>query len=398
VVSLLAGRLDHLGYQATLLDLAARGWFRLEAWPGGPVMCVLDENRPAGELNSYERRAYTHVVNRAGERRDVPARALSDGFAGAAGSGVKSGKDAFMEAFTREVIEDSRQQGLSRPRMSTPAGCLLWLAALVPSIASALTVHATGSHAYWIPVVAFLVFCFVTSLAVNGETPTPAGRAALRGWRARCATPAAAVPAMMPAGRGATMPAGWPQREVAYTAALDRAPAAVGLFKGPRDESHGRAIWSGYGGPWRQIAIGNPRPRSWIEAGGTTLMILAVLSLALLPPTVATTLLAHGELRAAAFGVLAWDAFIVLVLLTKNAGVPSVAEFDGQVVEAWLEEDSDENTTSTHLCLAIDDGVRDQAWAFSVTREQYERFPPGTLVHTRVNPRRNRLLEMWPLR
>jgi hypothetical protein len=44
MVSLLAGRLGSDGYSATLLDLAARGWFRLETRPGGPAMCTLGYN------------------------------------------------------------------------------------------------------------------------------------------------------------------------------------------------------------------------------------------------------------------------------------------------------------------------------------------------------------------
>ena len=399
VLSLLAGRLTAFGYQATLLDLAARGWFRMEAQPDGPVMCVLGGNPPPpGELVSYERRAYSHLVTRAGGRRDVPAEALADGFAGEAGAGggLASAKDGFMEGFVRDVTEDARQRGLSRPRVSSPAGCLLFLTALVPAIASALTVHACRSSDYWIPVACFFGLCALLGLS-DGEQPTPAGRAALRDWRARCATPAVAIPAMMSAGRGAgIMPPDWP-REVAYAAAMGRAPAAVGLFTGKPGQQRGKAIWSSYGGAWRQITIGDPARRSWVQAGGCVLQIVVILLLALLPPTVATIILAHGVLRAAAFGVVAFDALLVMVLLGKDATVPGFAEFDGQVVEAWTEEESDENTTSTRLCVAIDDGVRDQAWAFSVTPEQYGRFIPGTLVHARVNPRRNKLLEMWPL-
>jgi len=87
VVSLLAGHLPSLGYPATLLDLAARGWFRLESPARGPVMCVLAHNPPASELTAYERRVYTHVVTRAGDRADIPAAALSDGFTGPAAGG-----------------------------------------------------------------------------------------------------------------------------------------------------------------------------------------------------------------------------------------------------------------------------------------------------------------------
>ncbi len=134
-----------------------------------------------------------------------------------------------------------------------------------------------------------------------------------------------------------------------------------------------------------------------MQAGGTGLWALALLLFALLPVSVATALLARGELRAAAFGVIAGAAVLSACLLARNAAIPSFAEFDGQVVEAWIETDSEDNSTTTYLCLAIDDGARDRAWAFAVTAEQYCRFTPGTLVHAQVNPRTNRLRHIIPL-
>jgi hypothetical protein len=135
--------------------------------------------------------------------------------------------------------------------------------------------------------------CAASAIGGKTEKLTPAGRAALRGWQDRCSGPAAVA--------GATTGAGWPDQLVAYAAALGRARAAVKLFSGTRDKT----IWSGYGGTWRHITIGDPRPRSWVQAGGTGLWALALLLLALLPVSVATALLASGELRAAAFGVMA---------------------------------------------------------------------------------------------
>jgi hypothetical protein len=387
VVSLLAGRLESFGYPATLLDLAARGFFRLEGQPGGPVMCVLGGNVSGAELTGYERQAFAHVMTRAGSRLDVPAAALADGFASASDGSMKSAKDAFTEAFRKDVIEDSRRRGLTHPRLSEPAGCLLWIAGLVPAIVSGLALHADRSHAYWIPVVGFLALCALTGIAVKGEKLTPAGHAALRGWRDSC--PSLAGTVFVAAQR--------PPREVAYAAALGRARAAVSLFAGTPGEPRGKTIWSSYGGSWRQITIGDPQPRGFLQAGGVLLMILAIVLLALVPATIATVVLAHGELRAAAFGVLVCDAVIVLSLLTKDASSPGFAEFDGQVVEAWLEEESGENSTTTYPCLAIDDGVRDRAWVFAVTEAQYRTFAPGTLVHARVNPRRNKLLDISPL-
>jgi hypothetical protein len=390
VVSLLARGLGSVGYPATLLDLAARGWFRLEAQPGKPMMCVLEDSQPDSELAAYERRAYAQLLARAGDRMDVPAGALLDGLVGPAGAGnnrVKSAKDAFMGAFSAEVIADSRQRGLTRRRLSEPAGCLLWMAALVPAIASGLALHADRSHAYWIPVVGFIVLCAVSGGAVKSEKLTPTGRAALRGWQERCKARAGAghVPT----------DARWPDRLDAYATALGSAPPAVKLFSG----TPGKEIWSGYGAHWRQIRIGDPEPRTWVQAGGKGLWGLALTMLALLPVTLVAALLAHGELRAAALGVMACDAILCTYLLTGNARTPSTAEFDGQVIEAWTETEVDQerDLLATYPCLAIDDGVRDIAWAFVVTDEQYRRFTPGTLVHAWVNPRRNRLLDISPL-
>lgn len=129
VVALLAGRPDRDGFRATLLDLAARGWFRLRqpgvliGWDAmqlaGPVMCLLATPQPTGNLLSYERRAAAYLVRRADERGEVPADALAGGFAG--------GERRFMRSFRREVAADARQRGLTRPAFGrrdrlTPAG------------------------------------------------------------------------------------------------------------------------------------------------------------------------------------------------------------------------------------------------------------------------------------
>lgn len=391
VVSVLAGRLESAGYPATLLDLAARGWFRLEATAGGPVMCVLGPDRPSGELTTYERLAYANLVTRAGGRPDVPAAALSDGFAGPdTASAAKSTKDAFMEAFTTEVIEDSRRRGLTHPRLSEGSGCLLWVAAAVPAILSGLALRSHGSLAYWIPIAGFVAACTVSGIAVKAEKPTAAGRAALRAWRGRCSRSGAGKGAA----RAAPLPPGWPRREDAYSAALGGQRAAVELFSDTRREPPGKATWSSYGGHWRQVTIGEPRPRGLIENGGVLLPITALILTALLPPAIATAILAHGELRTLAFAAMSLDAVIAARLLTRQARIPTMAEFDGRVIEAWIETESGENSDRTYPCLAIDDGVSDRAWAFRVPGETYRMFVPGTLVHVQVNPRHNHLLEI----
>jgi hypothetical protein len=129
---------------------------------------------PHDQLTAYERRVIEQVVSRAAGRGDVPARALSDGFAGPASTDLMSAKDRFMDAFTAEVRDDSRRRGLSRQRLSEAMGCLLWVAAAVP--------------------------------AVKGEKLTPAGRAALDRWRASADGRRVMAPVMSP---------GWPDRPAA---------------------------------------------------------------------------------------------------------------------------------------------------------------------------------------
>ena len=76
VVSLLARRLERSGFGATLVDLAARGWFEVRApagaagsaGPGGPALCVVPAETPGGRLTPFERRVVAHVALRAGAR------------------------------------------------------------------------------------------------------------------------------------------------------------------------------------------------------------------------------------------------------------------------------------------------------------------------------------------
>jgi hypothetical protein len=118
VVSLLARRLDRSGFGATLVDLAARGWFEVRApagaagsaGPGGPALCVVPAETPGGPLTPFERRVVAHVALRAGARGEVPAPALSDGFGG--------GETEFMSAFREEVDAEARRLGLTRSRLS----------------------------------------------------------------------------------------------------------------------------------------------------------------------------------------------------------------------------------------------------------------------------------------
>jgi len=385
VVGLLAGRPDMQLYQASLLDLSARGWFRLSQTgparagsaarrgsPGaGPVMCELAAEQPRDALTPYERQALAHVAFRAGARDEVPAPALSDGF--------QEGEDTFLAGFRREVVAESRRRGLSQPRLGVGTRALLCVAALLPAGAAivALQPHQRPGGALFIGI-AFLVVCGVVAGLGAHEVPSRAGHAALAGHRARQRT------------RGGQH-AGGLDRGEAYAAALGLSSAATVTFQpSGKDE-----MWSGYGGRWRPVTIGSPLENPmlgwagilYICFGFPVLSVLGVLGFAGV---------VHGSggagLRAGALAVVCGGAAVFSLAILRWIQRPSLAEFHGQVIKRWIIPGDDDSPS--HDCVAIDDGTSPRSWAFSVSSRQYQILTPGTFVYVRANPRRNKLLSI----
>src|SRR5215472_16415494 len=242
VVSLLAGHLDDTGYPATLLDLAARGWFRLAEPEPGRLMCLLPPHPPRLPLAPYEERAALHLARRAAGRGEVPASALAEGFA--------DWQVAFSETFQDEVVTDARNRGLIKPRLRGRTALLLAGAALIPAVLVAGAVHVTAHPGRaFLPVLCWLVLLWFIGLGLRGsERLTPAGKACLAGWQGRQATltrgsPRAALPG---AGAGAAgddlamvLDARDGDRTLAYAAALGAAPGAMAAFT----RSH-TLVWS----------------------------------------------------------------------------------------------------------------------------------------------------------
>jgi hypothetical protein len=392
VVSLLAGQLDSTGYPATLLDLAARGWFRLAEPEPGRVMCLLPPDPPRQALAPYEERAAVHLARRAAGRGEVPAAALAEGFA--------DGQVAFGAAFHDEVVADARRRGLIRPRLRGGTALLLGAAALIPAalVAGAVDVTAHPGRAF-LPVLCWLVLLWVIGLGLRGsERPTPAGQACVAQRRRQAAVTGAEPAATLPGGDASAGPglatvrhAGEAGRAVAYAAALGAAPDAVAVFT--RTPT---AVWSSYGGRWRQLSIGEPAERSWPE--NPVPVILAALGVpafsalvvfgTMVVPGAAGMVLVAG---ATAIGVTGAVMFARSRISPEQ--LPRSAGFDGVVLERWTwVQRGGEGGDVTCYGVALDDGQRDQAWSFTVDRGQFARLVPGTLVHATVNPRRNKLI------
>jgi hypothetical protein len=366
-------------YQATLLDLAARGWFRLRR-PGpaggagapGPAMCELAAEQPPGALTPYERRALAHLAFRAGARSDVPAPALSDGF--------QEGEDAFLAGFRREVAADARGRGLTQPRLRAGSRALLCAVALVPAAAAVAAFVPHHRASLWYILLAYAAACVMVTGRGAGEVPSRAGHAALAAHRPG------------PAAR-AGRPGGHQDRAGAYAAALGRPSAGADLFEASGPDQ----TWSSFGGRWRPVTIGSPEETSVL---GTAVAVYGCL---MFPVLSASAVLGFGGvvsgvggfgLRACAFAVVTGGVVLAARAIARSSRLPTLAEFDGQVIRQWTIEGDDD--TPTRRCVAIDDGIRTQAWTFTVAAAQYPALTPGTFVHVRVNPRRNRPLSVQP--
>ena len=394
VVSLLAGRLDSTGYPATLLDLAARGWFGLAEREPGRLMCVLPPAPPRQALAPYEERATLHLARRAAGRGEVPAAALTEGFA--------DGQTAFAEAFHDEVVADARRRGLIQPTLRGRTALLLCAAALIPAglVAGAVHVAAHPGRAF-LPVLCWLVLLWIIGLGVRGsERLTPAGRARLNDWQRRrpgltgTAGPVSAPPRQRPSAAGPdpamVLRAADGDRSVAYAAALGAAPAAVAAFT--RTPA---VVWSSYGGRWRQLTIGDPAERS--SPGEVGLAIVASLAVSGFLAFVLIGALvpgASGMIMVAVAGAIAVTGVLLFARARIGAQhLPRVVEFDGVVLERWTwVQKGDEGSDTTCYGVALDDGQQDQAWTFTVDPGNYARLVPGTLVHATVSPRRNKLI------
>ena len=376
VVGLVAGRPDADLFTVTLLDLAARGWFRLsrslpEPRAPVPAMCVLPAEPPVEELTPYELRAVAHLSRRAGPLPEIPAAALADGFEGGAGS--------FRQAFRGDVVAAARRLGLTRPTLSTARKAMLCLFALVPAGVALGAAYSYQHNGQLLVFCAFYYAILCTSVArVSSERLTPKGRQALADWQAHSTIRGSATGT----------------RDEARTAALGANPEALAQFTAPGDD----AAWSGYGAGWRLVTIGDPDTRTWPGLSAGALAAFCLLTTPGIPLLAFLGYEVVGGSRGIELGILtgvALDALVIMRGVSRWAHLPRFAEFDGMVLRQWEVESSDEGTS---YYVAVDDGFTPQAWAFEVRPADYRRLAPGTLARVRINARLNKLIDIEAIR
>ena len=293
------------GFGATLVDLAARGWFEVRAPAGlpgsagpgaggagwsGPVRGARgDAGRAA---TPFERRVVAHVGLRAGARGEVPAPALSDGFGG--------GETEFMSAFREEVDAEARRLGLTRSRLSGRRIGLLLLLLLIPA-GALIPVAAHGRGLAYAGGLYFAGFWVIVGVGVSRRR-SASGQAVLDRWRSAVAA--------APAARGLA------GRSLAYAAALGAAPAALAVFA----QGSTNVAWSSYRGSWQLIEI-ETNTWSWPQGCG---IWLAIVFGPILYFGAAIWLSTHGM-------VLLAEEMIGLVVAAGIAGGPGGAGAPGGV-------------------------------------------------------------------
>lgn len=388
VVSLLAGQLKRTGYPATVLDLAARGWFALSVTGPGQVTCRVQPGptTPAvagAALTAYESRVLAHVHLRADAAGFLPGAAL--------GTGFDIGDREFDEEFRTEVRADATGRGLIRPRISAATQALLAVAGFPAAAVAAVGLLQHHKAALlFVPVGYFAVLTWPTALR-RGFRLTTAGRAVLAQWlgfrlaltggRSRLTAATALL-----AGAG--------DRRIGFAAALAAAPDAISAFAA--DEN---APWSSYGGTWRRVEIGAPDER-FVPGKlmvGYALAWCGVFGLMAL--TIGHTAgLRWGLLFALFPGVVAWGPAAWIVTAHERAGrLAEFAAFEGQIIRRWTDTRSSGGEDSSSYpvwCIAIDDGRQDKAWAVMISQAMYDTIRAGMVVRVQVNPRRNQLLDL----
>jgi hypothetical protein len=417
VVALLADRwrVGASAVEATMLDLAARGYLELRQLGGDPRETTVHVDtgpqaagaRGGDRLTPYEHRILDRVTNlsRGGV---VPITALTFRDAGEA--------RRWRRRVAQEVVQDARRRGLSRPRIPrwmsllllTAAGLAAAVVGLVIAVGTYARTDETGPGVVS-GLVTFVVLAALTTL-LEGERDTAAGRRAAAAWSGLGAYLAGdeAFGRLPPA--AVTV---W-GRYLPYAVALGAAPVCASVLDlGMGDPNR---VWSAYTGDpgqvrWRQVRI--RYPRVWWHYGRPAAVVAAA-SVAGLGAGVAGLFLSGEAVRAAEGFAFASDAaraelvlravgaVLVVVggygLLRALVDVAAPADVTGEVLwkRQWRTK-PDERYERRHredgehvprvpwlYHLAVDDGRGDRTRAWALPVELQGRVTTGDVVRIRA--------------
>jgi len=387
-------------YEATILDLAARGFLAAGIGPEGLKVAVTD--RPAGpgddtRLTAYERQVLAGAASRLAGAGGAPLEAVADA--------CRVDVRGTWEPFVSAVRADARRRGLSRPVLpvSRPVVALslvagAGIAASAWLIARLVTTDADPRSGAGGPVVyagaALLIFWAILRWLARHDTLTARGSALAETWTREGAAlaPPHAVPAPFAwidqAGlrRAAFAAAASTGRSAQARAILDRRRQRPGTGP-PKVNRRPSRAWSSFSGTWRPVDIRVP---AGVGTGRGFALLAAAAWAGLIAFGVATF---SGSVPLALIPASAAAGLAVAALrvLARFAATPSRAAFDGQVIARWEELNDAESGPAYIPYIAVDDAQ--QAWAFTGPGV-HGQAALGDLVRVTVNPRSGQLVEL----
>jgi hypothetical protein len=382
-------------YEATILDLAARGFLEVGSGPDGLRVTFAGQAAAGAGLAGFEQQVLGDARTRLADTGGAPFAVL----AGTCGIDV----DGTWNPFREKLIAEGRRLGICRKNLwARPAGILFLflisvlialLIALVPRLIWHLSIGecALIGALSWFPVAKILE-------AMGQDVLTAAGAALAARWEGERAALAAAGPF---SGRGD--PASLERQAFAVAAGVLTVPGTPGAgpprratraartaraAAGPPPETREcpAEVWSSFSGTWRQVTpeassglgTGGPEPGMMFSLAGITLG----LTIAAVLITMGTAALIPVTFVMVALAVLL--AALGMGTVRRRFALPKSTTFDGQVVARWQERVEDTEGSGIVRCTAIDDGER--AWIFAAPHV-YRMVAVGDLVKVTVSPR-----------
>lgn len=361
-------------YQATILDLAARGFLaaredlgdlwigRAQPPPGAPV------------LAGYEQQVLGDAQARLADTGGAPFPALADA--------CTADPQGIWEPFAAKLMADTRQRGICRPVLpatARTAGQVTLAAAVIALLAFLIASSrpAAGLKSDGIAVGAAVgVFLFGVAILCGQTRLTPAGAALAARWKREAWADAPVMPVQR---RAYAVAAGVPSVLSGLAVPAGGRPGRRLRHTRPGAKQRPAQAWSSFSGTWRPVAIGPAFGAA--ESPGSALALFAGAVVFGLVGFILTVPVEAGPLALIPAALAVLLGGMALSHLLRWSAKPGPSTFDGQVIARWQEDKSQGEDTVTVPYIAVDDGQR--GWTFA----GHDGVALGDLVQVTVSPR-----------
>lgn len=364
-------------YEATILDLAARGFVSVSAHPTGLWLAYNEADaRAAGAaaLAAYEQGVLDSMHGRLKNTGGAPFVALAEA--------CRVDVQGTWNPFDQKLSAEARKRGLCRRRLPLTAAYLTVAAitaaagATFAGLLTATRPHASIAGAVIVGWITWLISAIVLALAGYRDRLTSLGAMLAARWTqeqiALATTPAAWTEANLDA-----------LQRRAFAVALSVPGAGLGppgragrvVAERPSDSEMPNQAWSSFTGSWRLVQIEKTTKAGM--AGAVTALVLGIII---------------GVIDFVFAGYNSWEVFVAAVAaavavpgavsVARISAIPSRLTFNAQVIARWVISQGSDGTTPYY---AVDDGRK--AWVFT-GEEALE-----DVLRITVNPRTGQLIE-----